>query len=248
VAEIRHIERMNQNRLTLREAASLMQIGRQRVRELIDADVLHTWIDRRRVSASTWWLSKADVLHVATIGRTADRSVADYAWIDLALVLKTWRLRRGEFPALVRALLAEEVRARRPTEYATGLGHIELPVGELKTWLRSRRQEGTSSLSVDEAAKRLGLKQQVAYELVERGLIPVSGPRGARRVDPKGIDAFRRTYISLAELAKSQSVSPRGLLAILPNQPICGPSIDGARQYFYRRDEVARFQGLPFVP
>jgi hypothetical protein len=44
--------------------------------------------------------------------------------------------------------------------------------------------------------------------------------------------------VALSELALEQSMAPRRMLALLNCQPVCGPRVDGARQYFYRRDDI----------
>lgn len=92
---------------------------------------------------------------------------------------------------------------------------------------------------MDAAAKVLGIKQEVAYDLVRKGLLrsTTAGALG-QRMSGADIELFQATYVSLANLARDGRRSPRALLAELPATPVCGPAIDGARQYFYRRSEV----------
>lgn len=239
VSEAERVERLKQDSVTLRHAASLLRIGRQRVRELIDAGLVRAWIDRRQTRAATWWLSKADVVCLASIGEPVGKTGRGQGWIDVVSVLKAWRLIHGEFALMVRALLASELRARRPAGHLSGLGDAELPISELRRWLWSHREAHQVWLSVDNAATRLGLKQQVTYELVARGLIATSLRKGSRFIHRDAVGDFQKTYVSLAELASSQSMAPRRLLAQLHCEPVCGPRIDGARQYFYRRDEAS---------
>ncbi len=54
----------------------------------------------------------------------------------------------------------------------------------------------------------------------------------------RDIERFQTTYVSLASLAGETRRSPRALLAELFASPVCGPSIDGTRQYFYRRADI----------
>lgn len=239
VLEGARVKRLREDSVTLRHAAAQLCIGRQRVRELIDMGLIHAWIDRRQTRAATWWLSKSDVGRLASIGELFCGTASDQGWIDLASVLKTWRVVPGEFASIVRALLANEIAVRRPLCKPSGIAGIELPIIELRHWLRSFRQSRQIWLSVDDAAKRLGLKQQVAYELVSRGMIACSVSAGCRRISCSAITDFQDTYISLAELAAAHSMGPRRMLALLTCRPVCGPAIDGARQYFYRRDDVS---------
>lgn len=92
---------------------------------------------------------------------------------------------------------------------------------------------------MDAAAKALGIKQQVAYDLVRFGILHSTavGVLG-QRVSAVDIERFQTTYVSLASLASGARRSPRALLAELSASPVCGPTINGARQYFYRRSEI----------
>jgi hypothetical protein len=94
---------------------------------------------------------------------------------------------------------------------------------------------------VDEAAKRLGLKQQVVYDLVKLELLAtIQDNLPGRRVTRDSLDDFQVTYISLAEYSRSLNRAPRRVLKTLDVQPITGPIIDGSRQYFFRRSDVYR--------
>ena len=61
---------------------------------------------------------------------------------------------------------------------------------------------------------------------------------GVRRVLPADIESFEQTYVSLAELARGSGVSSIAMLRKLRVRPVCGPTIDGSRQYFFRRSDV----------
>ncbi len=225
--------------LSLREAAHLLGLRRERVRELIDAGLLRAWIDPRRTSASVWWLSKEDACKLLSITELPMVSGLSKANMALATILRTWRLRTGEFPAIVRALLAGDVTIASTTTVGRGMGRAGIPTESLRSWLDAHRAQTSSWMSVDTAAKCLGVKQQVAYQLVYRGLLLAEEDNGVRRVSWDALRAFGQRYISLAELAISQGMAPRRLLAILSARPVCGPTVDGARQYFYQRDDVA---------
>lgn len=233
------IYQIKQDRVTLRQASSILCIGRRRVRELIDAGLVHAWIDRRRANAATWWLSKSDVMRLAALNDRVD--VSKEGRLDrvaLKTVLKTWRLQPGDFPALVQAMVNNTLAVQKTPGELPRLGRVELHANELRAWLSDRRRTHEAWLSVDEAARRLGLKQQVTYELVARGLIASVVLGRCRRVTPQAIECFRTTYVSLSEIAATHGMAPRRMLALLACQPTCGPGVDGARQYFYRRDDL----------
>jgi hypothetical protein len=98
---------------------------------------------------------------------------------------------------------------------------------------------------VDDVAHRLGLKQEVAYQLVRNGLIKSRtekiGRRLGRIVLDDDIKEFSSRYISAAEMSSTYGKSPRWLVHNLFKRmihPETGPKIDGGRQYFYLRQVV----------
>lgn len=99
-------------------------------------------------------------------------------------------------------------------------------------------------LSIPEAAKKLGLKQEVAYHLVRVGLLKTCLLQSARRasngVSLEDLSNFEMQYAPLSRLAKEAGVNPRSSLKwarAINLDFVSGPSIDGGRQFIvsYRR-------------
>lgn len=231
--------------ITILEASRFLGISRPRVRELIDAGVLTTHLQKPRSKASTWLLSRTSVEELSKLAAESLWSGNGDACecVELRTLLKTWCLRRGEFAELLGAISSGVLRAVGPSSELFSLGTLKLPVAPVREWLDGHRSKRDEWLSVDAAAGVLGLKQQVVYQLVARGLL-VSVSRQDRRgsgrqVHRDAIAQFRQTYVSLAELAKGRGMAPRALLHQLSVAPVCGPMVDGARQYFYSRAEVS---------
>lgn len=98
-------------------------------------------------------------------------------------------------------------------------------------------------ISVSEVAAQLGIKQEVAYFLIRKNLlasVPFAGKRvGSRAVTPEALVAFRKSYISAAELSAIVNIAPRYLIPRMSQHgvvPVCGPTMDGCRQYFFKRN------------
>lgn len=224
--------------LTLRQTAELLGIGRKRVRELIDAGLLRVWINPGRTGAAAWWLSRTDVDRLVGLASPTGQVDKMLDCIELTTVLRTWRLQDGELPALVRALLSNELGIAGRAEANRGLGGLLFAVPLLRTWFDAHRAKKQSWMSVDCAASLLGLKQQVAYELVKRGLLVADLRDGIRRVHRDAVEVFRAAYVSLSDIARIHGKTPRQMLTQLVAKPVCGPTADGARQYFYKREDV----------
>lgn len=141
--------------------------------------------------------------------------------------------------ALMRALLDRTLacwRAAIDPGDIPSVAHWKVSRDELKAWASAAR-EGV--LSVPQAAEALGVKQEVAYHLVRKGLLASTvrrGPaRSERAVSRLELQRFSRRYLPLSELASKAGVGARGAVDWAGSQRhriVCGPTIDGCRQYF----------------
>jgi len=118
---------------------------------------------------------------------------------------------------------------------------------QLRVWLHEQRANDEDLCTCTEAAKKLGLKPEVLYALVRNKLMVVTTvPQRGRTValiSCASLEKFRQSFVSLKELACQAQTSPKALLGRLDVRPVAGPTVDGNRQYFYRRADLAQ----PFV-
>jgi len=115
----------------------------------------------------------------------------------------------------------------------------KLDATQVRSWLAEHRIATNDWLSVDLAARVLGVKQQVAYELVAKGLLKTTPcSSNARAISAAQLQAFKNQYVSLVEIATNWGRSPKWVFLNIEASPVCGPSIDGTRQYFFLRADV----------
>lgn len=132
------------------------------------------------------------------------------------------------------------LQAFGPDSDSVPVGAVLLSVSDVRIWLEQQKLCTAEWLTIPKVALLMQLKQQVVYDLVARELMPhVLGKRGERLVSREAIQYFRSAYVSLAMLVDCQQTSARSLLKKLNARPVTGPGIDGCRQYFYRRQDVA---------
>lgn len=230
---------------TLRMSALNLGLPRHRVRELIDAGLIRQSINPRQAGAAAWLLSNADIDLLAAVG-SQTRSIAETAdrLVSISSILKAWRLRDSEFPALMRSLLSGEINVYGRAPDKIGISGTLLAADEVRTWLIRLRVRTEAWFSIDGAAIQLGIKQQVAYELATRGLLHTireeKNGKTSLRIPHEAILEFQRHYVSLIEIAAYQGRSSRKVLVTIFASAVCGPKIDGARQYFFRREDVAK--------
>lgn len=237
LSELHSIKCATDGALSLEKTAQLLSLPKRRVRELILSGHLTPLVSRQlNKGAAAWLIPKGEIdrLHIQTI-----RAHEDFNGIPVRDILKYWRLREREGIALIAAVVDGRLHAEGDGQRPVPIGEATLNVTSAKEWLLMRRSEARQDFSVDAAAKALRVKQQVAYDLVRLGMLRSTtfGILG-QRVSAGDVEYFQRTYVSLASLASEARRSPRALLAELAASPVCGPTINGARQYFYRRAEI----------
>jgi hypothetical protein len=233
-SQAKNIQEIAANCIDLKATASYLCLPKSRVRELIDSRILVPIFAQKQGVTLPWSLDRNQLetlvfsgCNVVDLGKT----------VSLSVVLKSWRLKNGEFPALVVALLKGSLTPKIDETKSVPLGHINLGVGQLRKWLLVTRLENAKGISIDAAAKYMGLKQEVVYHLERKGLISSSNSdKLEKRLSLLDIVNFQRQYISLAALAKNSNCSPKKFLQQSSVEPVTGPDIDGGRQYFYLRE------------
>lgn len=250
-SQIKPITALIADGLTLKDAAAYLRLPRHRIRELIKAGLINPVLSAEGHGAAAWLLSRhqLDGLHrndAPCQAQAVEDGHTDL--IPLVQILKTWRLEPGAFPALVRALRTGVLTPPPIRNMETPpLGNMLLSRPQVQAWLAQWRKANGKDYSITEAARALGIKDQVAYHLVRHGLLECGAAlrRRVRRISNDDLAAFKTRYISLVEIAKWLGTSPKQILNSLQARPVAGPSIDGCRQYFYSRSDLAHLLPQP---
>ncbi len=217
--------------MILKDTAAALALPERRLRELIEAGVIRPLLHRKEAKASRWLISMSEVGMLNQLP-----GLERGEGVTIKQVLKNWRLKPGEFPDLVRAILNGSVELLQ-TDQQSAFGDRMCCRASLTTW-RQLAVGANQTLSVEQAAKILGVKQQVAYALVHSELIRTDRRQKPIQIGRDALETFQREYVSLAELARVHRMSPRRLLLEMDCRPVCGPAVDGCRQYFIRRFNV----------
>ncbi|OYY61221.1 MAG: MerR family transcriptional regulator [Hydrogenophilales bacterium 28-61-11] len=229
------------NCVTLSEAARQLVLPERRVRELIAGGIILPLVSRTHDKAAAWLIPKQVIQSLCFAGCAIFDASSSIA---VGRLLRFWRLLDGEFIALVQAIVNRQLVTVATQSGMMPLGNVALDVSNVRNWLSSYRLASGPSMTIDQASQHLGLKQQVAYDLVRRGLlVTVKNQSSGSRVQREAIETFRSAYISLAEFSRHLQHSPRWVLQNTCATPVTGPSVDGCRQYFFRRSEAIPLMG-----
>ncbi len=240
--EVKAIRSVTQGAYSLEAAARELALPERRLRDLIGKGVVKAAVSRiANQRASAWLISQAEVNRMHVVAVACDvgryRSIRD--------TLKYARLSEAEATWLVESTLGGELRAYGAVATVLPIGLACLDPDALLAWRVAKRRASDLGMSVDDAARVLGLKQQVAYELVRKGLlIAVQIDGHGHRVFDDAVNSFRATYVSLADIASALGRSSRHVLGVIDALPVTGPTVDGARQYFYRRSDLVQLKLL----
>ncbi|MED5620919.1 hypothetical protein [Ideonella sp. BN130291] len=230
--DLRDLTAVADGTLTLQEASRRLALPERLVRQMIEAKLV-ALVSGRLTRTGVWMVSeRLPTVPVAEVEAPAQ---------PLRFVLRYWRLTDQERMGLIDAALRGELgSAIGSSDQEPALGNACVNVKALHRWIeQKRRGQSGSMFTVTQAARQLGLKDEVAYELANLGLLKCTRTQdGSRRITPEDMLRFRDEFVSLASLAKDQGTSPRSLLPKLKVAPVIGPSVDGSRQYFFRRADV----------
>jgi hypothetical protein len=217
------VDRLRQRidaRADLKNLQASLGVGKTQTRSLVEAGLIPRGVDGK-VSAGA-----GDVLVDALLAR---RSLVRGVPLPAAC-----RRARTGLPDACKAILpgrldADEIISER------GLARVGVEVAPLRAIGKDVRRDG---LTVEEAAVRLGEKWQVVRDLAASGLI--TRDRDGK-IDRRSVEAFARTYVAGANLARKLGTSPKHLpimAAARGVRPIIAPP--RARKAFYKATDAAR--------
>jgi len=228
-ADARRVAVAAQDGRSLQQASRDLDLPELRLRQFIQAGLIEPVVSRQKTGAARWVIATSELQRW--------RVPSARGGVAFRHVLRYWHLTEEERTALVRALLAGELLPAADTGGHEPIGSARLDTALIGAWL-TRQRSGAPSMTIDCAAKRLGIKQQVGYDLVRRGLLQASRSASGYVVRQESLWRFTASFISLAELARRFATSPKAMLHRLDAVPVTGPAIDGCRQYFYRRMDL----------
>lgn len=233
----------------LREAAAMLGLKRTRLRKVIHEILPLSWkpvVDRWRVPVKP--IKRLLTVVDSPIVSTFDRKT--HASIDHAL--RALRLSDQALIYIVKRVIE--------TDGKCAFARMEREVG-IAAWILTRdfiaaaerevcvtlSAEHTRPLTVPELAKRLGVKQEVAYYLVNNGVVSVL-PRNddrcrGRRVRAADVQRFEQDFVSARELALRAGTSPKKVIDKLEREEIRPLQVSGGgicRQAFFRRAELRK--------
>ena len=196
--------------------------------------------------SSPWVVSRFEINHLLSIAEELNSvSVPDEGCVSLHHILRYWAWDVQLLGALIHAVKTREVLPTNLLDGVVGLSAWSFNEHFLNAW-KHRHQSGLGLwLTIPQAAKLMGIKEQVAYQLVEKGMLkaeimPKQTKRGTR-IKRSEIDRFKVQYVFATAIAHQLGVSPRKAISMLHKrliEPSSEPERDGMRQVIYLRTDA----------
>ncbi len=226
-------------------AGKLLGLQKRRMRQLLNL----VFADAKKLGTSAgapWAVSRLEVNRLLELSVNLEYvSIPDEDSVSLGHVLRYWAWSNEDIASLIFSVKSHEIIPTNLLDTVPGIAAWNFKESELKNW-KLKNQNGMGTwLTINQAAKILGVKEQVAYELVRLGylqseVMPKQVKRGTR-IRRSTIDSFNQHYVFATKIAEVMGCSPRKVinhLASFEKNPLSGPNIDGARQVLYKREEV----------
>ncbi|WP_156965886.1 hypothetical protein [Paraburkholderia bannensis] len=230
--------------VALKTAARYAGMSRRRVQALVEAGLIASsdaWIDTRSIDR---------LLHKVATACGQDAAVLEDP-VSLAEALRLYvpieassAFFSGIMDRPVRLALSERGRSTSERGRST-LRDVFVERSDVMS-VAQKAAMPDSRLSVVDAARRLGVKQEVMYQLINAGFIRAQTRklrhRTGRVVDIDDLRKFDEQFAPLVAVARAMGISPRKAPSWARQHDIeivTGPSIDGGRQYWIRRQTDA---------
>lgn len=237
------VQAMIDDRISRTAAAHLLGVAAERVAALVSSGQLASW--NHLVLRSS---CEALARELCQAAKPASAPPPGPGTTHLAEAVRLWvphHLTDSFFRAVVRG----DIGVCCPTGGTDRPGELLVARAVVARWSALQKTDLGAALTIPQAARHLGLKQEVAYHLVRAGLIETEQMKVGRRmgqvVSAEGLHRFVQRNDPLSRAAARAGIDPRQGLAwaMQTNRRlVSGPSVDGGRQYFV---QIATATELP---
>uniref|UniRef100_E1T3Y0 TniQ domain-containing protein n=1 Tax=Burkholderia sp. (strain CCGE1003) TaxID=640512 RepID=E1T3Y0_BURSG len=244
-SDVLNAKRILDDLLTLRVASRQLGLSRKRMRILMGAGLIASKL-RRRQGVGRWFIPRHEVnrlLELPVVRR--DDLDPEESW-TLGHILRHRCRDHATFVGFMRALLEGKITSIGRASGMRGMSGFLVSKADMELAVTDAVRLPEDGMTAQTVARRLAVKEEVAYQLIRCGLLKsydyhVNG-RAITMVTESSLRDFQQNYIPLIEFARFRRTSPNAAYRWLSKHgfhAVTGPSVDGMRQYFYRTLDIA---------
>lgn len=237
------IQEVLDDMVDLTKAASILNIKKTRMSQLLKSHVVHAYTELRKTKG-VWGISLKSLNAILSIGESLPipESIPSTT-IGMDHVLQFWLTQAFLFPALIQAVKTREIMPVAISPDQPGIPGWAFDHDRLKTWCGEQTQQARNgAMTIPQVAVELGIKQEAAYHFVRKGIlraVRMDTAANANLITQAEIQRFRTTYVLSRDLAKTVGTSATHAMKLLATRgikPVCGKNIDGCAQYLFQRN------------
>lgn len=231
--------------IDMNTAKNLLGFQKRRMRQMLT----FLFKDAKKLGSSPsaqWAISRQEINNI--LDKSIDVpvvSISDEDCVSLGHVLQFWTWSNQEIANLIHAVKDGEILITNKLDTDLGVAAWNFKLQVLNNWKKKFETGLSEWMTITQAAIVLGIKEQVAYELVNldflgADVMPFQKKRGTR-VRLTAIEKFNKQYIFATKVAEQLGCSPKKVISNLSSfgiKPVSGPLVNGARQVLFQREQV----------
>lgn len=248
--EVTRFARIAKYMINKKETCSVLGISKSEFKVLVENKVIKPVVKAGDQGFSEWWCDSRNIKGFLgnMLAMVPKHKPGDNA-ISFSKVCQAHLTNINLLPDLLQSIITGQTNVAGINLNASNgefrLSSLYFDPNEIDRFRQNFKKKNSSVYSIPEAASMLGLKQEVAYHLVNKGFLKChvdsAEIQRGRTILIEDIEVFEETYVPLTEIARKKNQCPRSLLvtfARLGISPAIGGGIDGCRQVFYRREDL----------
>jgi len=236
-----------ESNITMKDASELLGLTKRRMRKVLS--ILFPDIRKSGGPTTVWAIPRVELERLLSLSDGLPAvDLIDEDLILLKDILKFWAWNNNEVATMINAVADGKIRIQKIHQYSKGISAWILNKRELKLWHERTKQGAETMLNIQQFAKVLGVRNELAYEIIQANLVEFLKFPGAQKrgvhIHRDQIAKFREKYILGTEIAEQLRTSPRsvkGLLAEFGVYPVTHKEVGKFRQAFFLRDKFLRF-------
>jgi hypothetical protein len=231
------------NVLDLQQTCHLLGLTKSRATQLLHGKVIEAIFQPQGSGTSRWGIPQQHVTALVSLGSDLP-AIGESDRPDLVSLDNALRYHLKEdylFPSLILGVILKEIMPLAASSSLHGLPSWLFDRSSLLAWLGEQRRGATNGLmSVPDAARKLGIRQQAVYDFVHRSKLRcVFHPeRHHVLIDEKDLEEFANKFVFCHELQAQFNLLPRYFVPHLIARgvgPVSGPKIDGGQIFLFSR-------------
>lgn len=231
------------NVLDLQQTCHLLGLTKSRTTQLVQGKIIESIFQPKGSGTSRWGIPHQHVKALISFGSDlpviAERESPEL--VSLAHALRYLLRERFLFPSLIIRVIHREIMPLAVSDSISGLPSWLFDRNALVAWINEQRRVGMHGcISVPDAARKLGIRQEAIYQFVHRSQLRfvLHNERHHVLIYEKDLEEFANKFVFSHELQAQFNLVPSYFIPRLMARgvrPASGPKIDGGQIYLFLR-------------